>query len=607
MDDFSPTPEDWLKAKEHFKNNPDASKFDKWSVHPDHENGINGVRQANYSFIRDSVSGEIYALSNKDCFMNLQGGVGLVKKGMREDGEIFAIKVDDAEVTNLQEYEAGKKTGINKGRVVRQDPGMKYAHVKNLKKKGIDPAIATREDTKKDTDIKTYTIMEWGGEDLINILNRKNPSLTRTQKLLIGLQCCQILQAAHQNGVVHGDFKPENVTGTVEGNNVKLRLIDFGFSRILEPGEKSKKGGKAQGTIQYVAPEILQSEYSPASDNYALGVMLAFITDLGNSHALNYYASYVEMSQQYLKDYRILLDPLEFYEINISKMNPELRETLGELFNSDPEKRPPLTEIIKYICTVLEKQPDLEPELRDQIAFFKKNPHLSAMPKAPSVTDPVTGLASAPETTSVTGPVSAPETTSVTGPVTTSATSSATPSGSTSAFPPIVPLQFGSSTSIKDKNLQAILSIDIRDECQKLRGKRKEHWTHESLGWMKKPAINSNTALASHDEISLLQQLLRDIESECRGEPVKQAQAVYYVFSKMSEGLKQQESNQFFNAPLKTLCDQKCEELKKTPELQGIDLQRLPLSTDLKTKIEQSISGKENVVPQEPKPGKKSN
>ena len=74
------------------------------------------------------------------------------------------------------------------------------------------------------------------------------------------------LMGAHAVGVVHGDFKPENV---LIGDDGRVLVIDFGLSRFIDD-EVSKHRG---GTWPYLAPEQHRGE--PAtfwSDQYAFAV-----------------------------------------------------------------------------------------------------------------------------------------------------------------------------------------------------------------------------------------------------------------------------------------------------------------------------------------------
>jgi eukaryotic-like serine/threonine-protein kinase len=76
---------------------------------------------------------------------------------------------------------------------------------------------------------------------------------------------------AHRHGVVHRDLKPANVL-VADGRQVKL--LDFGIAKLLDESEAETPGAVPM-TPAYAAPEqILGRELTPATDVYALGVML---------------------------------------------------------------------------------------------------------------------------------------------------------------------------------------------------------------------------------------------------------------------------------------------------------------------------------------------
>jgi serine/threonine-protein kinase len=90
---------------------------------------------------------------------------------------------------------------------------------------------------------------------------------------------CRALAAAHAQGIVHRDVKPENVfltgdVGRIEPGTVKV--IDFGISKVANAGGESlTKTGMVMGTPDYMAPEQARGDKVDArADIYAVGAIL---------------------------------------------------------------------------------------------------------------------------------------------------------------------------------------------------------------------------------------------------------------------------------------------------------------------------------------------
>ena len=89
------------------------------------------------------------------------------------------------------------------------------------------------------------------------------------------------LGAAHAQGVVHRDVKPENVLLTLDG---RVKVLDFGIASLHEPdpaaidvteAQTVTSAGTLLGTIGYMAPEQVRGETADArSDVFAVGCVL---------------------------------------------------------------------------------------------------------------------------------------------------------------------------------------------------------------------------------------------------------------------------------------------------------------------------------------------
>lgn len=82
---------------------------------------------------------------------------------------------------------------------------------------------------------------------------------------------CAGLSAIHATGLVHRDVKPENLLIDAAG---AIRVTDFGIASALD-ATRHTPAGLLLGSVRYMAPEIvLGKAATPASDQYALGVVM---------------------------------------------------------------------------------------------------------------------------------------------------------------------------------------------------------------------------------------------------------------------------------------------------------------------------------------------
>jgi eukaryotic-like serine/threonine-protein kinase len=141
----------------------------------------------------------------------------------------------------------------------------------------IHPNIVQVYDTGID-DGRHYIVMEYvDGRSGAQILQRQGP-LGGETAAEIGIQACAGLDYAHRRGIIHRDVKPGNlmIVGGPAGGSAPLtvKLTDFGIARAVEQ-TRITQVGSVIGTAAYLSPEQVRGEEAtPATDVYALGVVL---------------------------------------------------------------------------------------------------------------------------------------------------------------------------------------------------------------------------------------------------------------------------------------------------------------------------------------------
>jgi len=118
---------------------------------------------------------------------------------------------------------------------------------------------------------KYYIISEYleGGELFDRIIENDHFSEKDTAKVM--QQLLSAVAYCHSHSIVHRDLKPENLVYETKKKDSNLKVIDFGTAKDFKPNQKMNE---TFGTAYYIAPEILNQNYTEKCDIWSCGVIL---------------------------------------------------------------------------------------------------------------------------------------------------------------------------------------------------------------------------------------------------------------------------------------------------------------------------------------------
>ncbi|MDP3774501.1 MAG: protein kinase [Gemmatimonadales bacterium] len=120
-----------------------------------------------------------------------------------------------------------------------------------------------------------YFIMGFVDGESLGLRLKRRGRLSVDEARRIMREAADALAAAHQQGVIHRDVKPDNIL--LEGTRGRVMVTDFGIAKALssESGGTLTEAGVAIGTPAFMSPEQAagEREIDGRSDLYSLGVV----------------------------------------------------------------------------------------------------------------------------------------------------------------------------------------------------------------------------------------------------------------------------------------------------------------------------------------------
>ena len=170
-----------------------------------------------------------------------------------------------------------------------------------------------------------YLVMEYASNGTLRQRHPKGIPLSPLSIVPYLQQTADALQYAHDRKLIHRDIKPENM---LIGSNNHVLLSDFGLVLIAQStGSRSTR--EMGGTVPYMAPEQLQGRPRPASDQYALGIVIyEWLTGDRPFHG-----TFTEIASQHM------LVPPPPLHARIPGILPEIEQVTLRALAKDPQQR----------------------------------------------------------------------------------------------------------------------------------------------------------------------------------------------------------------------------------------------------------------------------
>lgn len=366
---FHLTPQDWEVAENALTGKPSGTKYEKYPRDSVTGQKDKKTKRVAHSFI--TIDNIIYALANSAEDPPEEGGAAVVKKGLNKEGKLVAIKIKSAALEDVQSdaMQASIKNRLFMGQGVRVAPNM------TIKLKLADNIIHTSQ--------KLYTVMEWRGDSLISQIEKPTTQLTNTQRWLLGLRTCLLTEKLHQERIVHGDLKAENITARIQGNDIEVKIVDFEYAKILNEGEIAYTSTHAKGSPGFASPEIiLEKRLSYLSDTFALAIMLLFQIDVSCQQIS--YIYYNDYYNDVIENYRrgIIFDAMDWLVplMTSDPMDQKLEKILRDMLHQDVNKRVGSQPMILFLCDKLLADPLLEDGIKSEILEIKSQ-HVASLIK----------------------------------------------------------------------------------------------------------------------------------------------------------------------------------------------------------------------------------
>ena len=156
-------------------------------------------------------------------------------------------------------------------------------------------------------------------------------------------QIFSAINYCHKMHIIHRDLNPENIL-IMDRNDLgypRIKICDFGTSKILEKGTKQKK---VVGSLYYIAPEVLKKSYNEKCDIWSCGVIMYILL----SQRLPFSSGDDENENEEELLNKILLGKYDLESPPFDKISNSAIDLIQKLLTKDVEKRISAQEALKH-------------------------------------------------------------------------------------------------------------------------------------------------------------------------------------------------------------------------------------------------------------------
>lgn len=172
-------------------------------------------------------------------------------ENVREHSQV-AIKLIKAPLTQREDL----KAFLNEARSMR----LRHPHIVPL----LDFGLSEEQDL-------PFLVMEYVSGGTLRDRYPKESRVPLETVANLTTQLASALQYAHDRHLIHRDVKPENMLCRTDGT---VLLSDFGIASVAHASSSASAYQSFGGTLPYMAPEQHAGRPRPASDQYALAVVV---------------------------------------------------------------------------------------------------------------------------------------------------------------------------------------------------------------------------------------------------------------------------------------------------------------------------------------------